>query len=248
MSLTSDILLDAYRESNLVALGALPDGAQQIEGMRLLTRLVDSVFGNEVGEKLRDWPIGSSYLYAGWGPEYWQYLEGDIRIIVADGQSHTLTMPPAPENGARIEIIDAGTGFATYPVTLKREAALIAGQAADYVLNTDGAKVTLFYRSDLADWVVMSPLDYDGEFPFPPQHDDAFVGMFATRLNPRYQQTLSDESRASLSRATSQLRAAYRRIKPTAADLAVLRLTGSQPWGWGGGPLSTARFLNGDPF
>lgn len=248
MTVTSTLITDAFRESNLVGLGETPEAAAGEEAARLLNRIVASVFGNEVGEGLADWPIGSTAPYSGWGPEQWDYLEGDIRIIVTDGATHSLNLPPYPQDGDRLQLIDAGSDFATYPVTLVRQASKFNGAATDYVADTDGFNTTWFYRADLADWKQVLPLVTTDEFPFPERHDDAFIGMLATRLNPRYQQSLTEESRASLTRSISQLRSAYKRTQRVNSDLAVLRLTGSGSSGLGGGPATTQRFLNGNPY
>lgn len=251
MTLTQVIISDSYRESMLTPLGGQPDAAQTAEGLRLLQRVVSSVFGNEVGENLVTWPIGSNYIYSGWTPEQWCYLQSDISIVVADGQDHRLKLPPFPQDGDRLQLIDSGSGFAAHPVTLVRQAALFEGSTDDYVADTDGFNQIWIYRADLADWKRVTPLVEEDQFPFPEKHDDAFIGLLAMRLNPRYQQTLSQESRVALDRARGQLQSAYRRVKVTPADLAVQRLTGSWPYnygGLGGGPGTLEPYLNGYPY
>jgi hypothetical protein len=247
VTLVSQVISDAYRESMLTGLGETPNGPQSDEALRLLNRLVASVFGNEVGERLTDWPIGSSPPYDGWGPDQWEYLCSDIRIVQSKAAPQTLNLPPTPQDGDRIQLIDAGVGFATYPVTLKRQASRFNGAAADYVANTDAFNRTWMYRADLADWLQVLPLDTGDTFPFPEAHDDAFIGMLATRLNPRYVQGLSGESGASLRRSVTQLRAAYTRTKPEGTDIALRRLTGSRPYLSGGGPASLNYYIRGGP-
>lgn len=253
MTITQEIISDGYRESMLTALGVQPDAAQTEEGFRLLSRIVASVYGNEVGEGLVDWPVGNETAYGGWTPSQWCWLQGDTRVIIATGQSYELNLPPNPQDGDRLQLIDAGSNFAQNPITLIRQAALFNGSTGNYVADTEGFNKVWMYRSDVADWRQVLPLVITDEFPFPERHDDAFVGMLATRLNPRYQQTLSAESRASLKRAMTQLSSAYSRIKPTPADLATLRLTGTWPYGYygyplGGGPASLGAFLAGNPY
>lgn len=251
MTLVSTLISDSYRESMLTALGQQPDGAQSDEGLRLLNRVVSSVFGNEVGENLVTWPVGDNYIYSGWTPEQWCYLQSDIAVVVADHKEHSLRLPPFPQDGDRLQLIDSGSGFASHPVTLVRQAALFEGSTADYVADTDGFNQIWIYRADVADWRRILPLAAEDPFPFPEKHDDAFIGLLAARLNPRYQQGLSAESRAMFDRALTQLQAAYRRVKVTPADLAVQRLTGSWPYnygGLGGGPGTLEPFLNGYPY
>lgn len=242
MTLTSQIVIDSLRESNLIGLGESGDAAQGAEGLRLLSRIVLSVFGNEVGERLQDWQIpgfeGTTEFP--WG----NYIYPDMRLVIASGGSRTLKLNPEPMDGDRFQLVDAGSDFSANPITLERAAALFEGDAADYIANEDGFNATWIYRADLGDWKRVSPLEADEEFPFPEAHDDAFIGLLATRLNPRYQQSLSAESKASLVRSLSQLRAAYSRTRRTSTDLAVLRMSGSG-YGNGGGPITTQRFLLG---
>lgn len=251
MTLTQVVISDAYRESMLTPLGGQPDAAQTDEGLRLLQRVVSSVFGNEVGENLQIWPVGDNYIYSGWTPEQWCYLQGDIAVVVADHREHRLNLPPFPQDGDRLQLIDSGSGFAAHPVTLVRQAALFEGSTADYVADTDGFNQVWIYRADIADWRRITPLVVEEEFPFPEKHDDAFIGLLAARLNPRYRQSMSQESGAMFDRARTQLQAAYRRVKVTPADLATQRLTGSWPYnygGLGGGPGTLQPFLNGYPY
>ncbi len=224
MTLTSQLITDGYRESNLIALGADADAAQGEEGLRLLSRLVSSVFGNEVGESLSDWtfPPVNAVFYC------WDYIPPDTRLVIgANAGSRSFNVNPYPENGDRLQLIDAGSGFATNPVTLIPGPATFAGSSSNFVANTDGFNRTWIYQADAANWVQITPLDPVADFPFPEAFDDAFIGLLATRLSPRYQRDLSPESRASLQRSISQLRAAYARTRREPADLAVLRLTGS---------------------
>ena len=46
-TLVSQIIEDAYREANLIAVGESPTTAQQTEGLRLYNRFITSLFGND---------------------------------------------------------------------------------------------------------------------------------------------------------------------------------------------------------
>jgi hypothetical protein len=224
MTLTRLIVIDALRESMLVGLGEEGDAAQGEEGLRLLSRIVKSVFGNQVGENLQDWAFPPVYPTAA----SWQYIPPDTRIVMganAGGQSFNIN--PYPENGDRLQLIDAGSNFATNHVTLIPGPATFNGSSSNYIANANGFNKTWLYRADIGDWALVAPLDAAGEFPFPEEHDDAFIGMLATRLSPRYRQQMAPESVASLTSALSQLRARYSRARLERADLAVLRLTGT---------------------
>lgn len=225
MTLVRLIIIDALRESMLIGLGEEGDAAQGEESLRLLDRLVASVFGNEVGENFSDAPFPSPYPIT----PAWAYIPTDTRIIMgpnAGGQSFSIN--PYPQNGDRFQLIDSGSGFAANPVTLITAAAMFNGATGNYVANADGFNKTWLYRADIADWALVSPLDAAGEFPFPQAHDDAFIGMLAARLSPRYRQQMSKESLLSLQSSMSKLRASYARTRLEPADLAVLRMSGNR--------------------
>lgn len=224
------IVVDSLRESNLIALGSDGDAAQGEEAMRLLERLVSGVFGNEVGENLTDWtfpPVYPAITYA------WQYIPPDTRIVMGlNAGARSFNINPYPENGDRLQLIDAGSGFSTNHVTLIKGPTTFNGASTNYIANTNGFNKTWLYRADIADWALVSPLDPADEFPFPQAYDDAFIGLLATRLSPRYQQALSAESQAALMRAIGRLRSGYARTRSELADLAVLRLSGSGNRSW----------------
>jgi hypothetical protein len=237
MTLVSQLVTDGLRESNLIALGEAGDPAQSEEALRLLGRIVDGVFGNEVGERLQDWtfPPVNGITYA------FDYIPPDTRIVMGlNAGARTFNINPYPQNGDRLQLIDAGSNFATSNVTLIPGPAKFAGSTSNFVASTGGLNRTWIYRADTANWAQVSPLAAPDEFPFPEAYDDAFIGLLAARLSPRYQQALSDESRASLDRAIRRLRADYSRTRLEPADLAVLRLSGSRN---GYGPFYEQRML-----
>jgi hypothetical protein len=49
LTLVSEIITDAFRQSNLVAVGTTPTTEETTEALRYLNRIVKSVFGNEAG-------------------------------------------------------------------------------------------------------------------------------------------------------------------------------------------------------
>lgn len=230
MSLVRTLIIDSLRESMLIGLGEEGDAAQGEEALRLLSRIVASVFGNQVGENLSDWTFPPVYPAAVYS---WQYIPPDTRLVLGpNAGARSFNINPYPESGDRLQLVDAGSNFASNNVTLIKGPAKFGGASTNYIANSNGFNKTWLYRADIADWALVSPIEAAGEFPFPEEHDDAFIGMLATRLSPRYRQQMSAESVASMTSALSQLRARYSRTRLEPADLAVLRLTGSGNMAW----------------
>lgn len=236
------IVTDALRESNLIPVGEAPGSDQSAEGLRLLNRIVSSVFGNEVGERLETWLVGTIPSLPNWTYLQWQYLRSDFRVYVNSDSAQTLYMPAAPQDGDRISLIDVNGTFATYNVTLNPNGKQLEGVITNLVANTNGFNRTWIYDADAGNWKKISPLTLTDAFPFPEAVEDAFVTSLALRLNPRYGRSLSPETNGAMVRGMRQLKARYRRKNPMPVSAALL-LTPSQENYWGG-----YAFSDGNPF
>ena len=230
MTLTSAIIQSAYRESNLIAIGASPNTGQSAEALARLNVLVAGVYGNEVGDPLLDWPLGNEgeLLQSGWSQGQWAYPIINTRLIANSDSAQELWLPPNPPAGARVALIDPSNRLAGAPVTVNGNGRTVEG-AASVLLNTNGLSRAWFYRDDLGDWVLLNELTGvdPEEFPFPMEFDDYFITRLAMRLNPRYGRSLGQESLAEMGLVLNKLRARYTTPTVIPADLGVLGLTTS---------------------
>lgn len=132
---TATVLIQAaFREGNLIAAGASPTTAEQTEALPALQRLIDGIFGFEMGEELTDWlvpapqrtaPSAARYPQ---GPLVWnlnQNSSGNIwpypptnRRIVFGSVTNTVYFPEAPLDGSRMALLQgSGLGDAGAPGT-----------------------------------------------------------------------------------------------------------------------------------
>lgn len=223
-----DIIQQAYREGNLIALGASPSDNQNTEALNSLNRLVSSAYGFEVGDQFFDWPVGTYGMVQpnnGWTYDRWRGLLAQARIVCLQEEAQTIYMPPDPEDGARIAFLDPQDRCATYPITLDGNGRLIGTDAS--VLIDDNATRVWMYRADLGRWVVVTSLTGAGgeEFPFPMEFDDYFITKLAMRLNPRYGRSMSEESVIALDQTLAKLRARYEQTQLYPCDLGAVALT-----------------------
>lgn len=226
-STVGSIIEEAFRESGMLNELQFSTPAQTTQALNRLQNLVSSSFGFEVGEPLYDWMIGNKNVHnpmQGWSAPDWSYPMANVRLIAAHESAQTIYLPANPGDGARIGFIDPNSLLAANNITIDGNGRRIDGGTTK-VLNTDGTTAIWFYRADLGEWVPITPLDRDGDFPFPPEFDDYFITMLAMRLNPRYGRGMSQENLAALERSLTRLRARYQQVVAPPADPGAVNLT-----------------------
>lgn len=231
MTLVSEIMTDAYRLSNLIAVGTEPTANEKAEALRYLQRIVSSVLGNEVGDPLTYFPLGTANRtrpngYPAWGqdPGADWFVPRNSRLSLNLDSPTTVYLHPAPHDGTRFAISDAAQSLDTAPLTINGNGFFIEG-ATDLVLNTAGLNREWIFRADLGSWVAVSPLVETDAFPFPVEFDDFFVAMLAMRLNPSYGLTLDGQGSSILTRYRNQLRARYKQVQFISPEPGTYRLS-----------------------
>lgn len=229
MTTAYQIIVDAYRQSNLIALGVAPTQAQETEALRYLNRILKSVFGNEVGEQLQGFPIGGNNIERPSGYPHWTgtpsgqwFVPKNTLANMNVTESVDLFLTPWPDDGTRFAVVDASRNLATFPATVHGNGAFIEG-ATEIVLNTDGFEGSWMYRADRAEWVKYDPLTLFDTFPFPEEFDDFFILNLAFRLNPAYERQLDPQSAEMLRKASQHIRARYTQHIPVQSELGLIR-------------------------
>lgn len=230
MTLVSEIITDAYRQSNLVAVGGSPTTAETTEALRYLNRIVLSVFGNEVGDPLTAFPLGDTnivrpsgfpYYDANPGPEW--FVPKNARVVLNLNNTLSMYLHPMPNDGTRFAVNDIAGSLATSNVTVYGNGRTIEN-ATSVILSTAGLDQEWFFRADTGNWVKSSPLLSSDTFPFPSEFDDFFITLLAGRINPSNGTAMDPQSQLALDRARTQLRARYKQEVPVSPNLAVIRL------------------------
>lgn len=229
MTLTSDIIIDAFRQSNLLAIGVQPTTAQFAESLRYLNRIVKSVFGNEVGDPLTAFPIGRDNISRPAGYPWWDnvpsndwFVPKNIRVMLNVDQPVSLYLHPDPDDGSRFAAIDASRNLATFPATVYGNGRTIEN-AFNIVLNTDGTDSEWLYRADLGNWQKSFPLVESDVFPFPEEFDFFFIIQLSMAMNPTFGIQMDPQTVQTYQRARSQLRARYTQNIPVRSELALIR-------------------------
>jgi hypothetical protein len=86
----------------------------------------------------------------------YQAVVNDRILVNSSAASFTITLPTNASLliNDTIQIIDATSSFATYPVTVARNGSLIQGAADDLVLDLTGAILTMIYTGPTYGWIV----------------------------------------------------------------------------------------------
>ena len=148
MTTVSQIITDAFRQSNLLAIGVEPTPLQQTEALRYLSRIVKSVFGNEVGDQLVAFPVGRDNISRPSGYPWWNdvphnnwFVPKNTRVMLNVQNSVKLFLHPDPDDGSRFAAIDVSNNLATYPITVYGNGRLIEKQLT-INLDTDGFEIS----------------------------------------------------------------------------------------------------------
>jgi len=232
MALVIEIVKDAFREANLIPITQSPTLDESTEALRLLNRFVRSIYGNEAGDKLQSFPVGTNnvatqaslpvYTFTGT-----QYAPLNARLMVNVTTPTTINLHPDPEDGSRIAVVDATGNFESNAVTLNGNGRKIEG-ANSVVLATNGVTKEWFYRADLGSWMPISNLGLNDIFPFPLEFEDLFVIGLATRLNPRNGVSIDDQAMMNFRRMRGLFRARYSQSIQMETEEGLVRLTGSR--------------------
>lgn len=222
MTLVSSIILDAYRESNILPLGKVPTANQSTEALRLYNALINAIYGGDAGERLTDWPLGNfdrdpNGCQLPFTDHRLMHPPINQRLIAVNTAAETIWLTTRPQDGSRMGVADPYSRLATVPLTIDGNGRPIEG-AASIVLNIDGTFREWFYRADLAAWVKLNALDAGDENPFPEAYDAMFAILLGMRLNPRYGRAMDPQSVEILKNNRREFIARYLQSRPLEID------------------------------
>lgn len=233
MTLVSEIIADAYRESNLKAIGTTPTDAENDEALPRLQSLVSSVLGNEAGVKLDVLPIGRNNINR---PQGWPWYDGvpyvdwfvplNVRLALNLTSAQDVNLHPMPQDGSRFAVADMSGNLGTYNFTINGNGRTIE-DADTLILNTSAIKEEWFYRDDTGNWARVTNLALDDPMPYPQDFDDMFIILLASRLNSRYGAALDAGSQFILSRSRKQFQARYQQVISMDSEEGLLALSGT---------------------
>jgi hypothetical protein len=210
------IVTEAFRESNLTQVGDVPDGAEYQEAEAKLLSFIRSVFGSEFGENLYNIHIHETGFS----------FRPNSRLIVDSRTVSEIQLPSRPQDGERFAVVDPRGLIQPFaPLRVFSNTGTIEGDN-EVILDTPNAELELFYRADMGQWKVLSPLTSDDQLPFPAEFDDFFILWLAFRLNPRFGVETRPESVEMYRRIRKLFMARYKQVRQQMAELGLVLTPG----------------------
>jgi hypothetical protein len=197
----------AYREAAIKTINSPAfTPAELDEGLSRLNGFLMSLFGAEIGENLSEWAVPTVQITAPLNADpvalpfpsnqsdydqtfpigertpastaYVSQPPQNSRVLWRGGSAGTVYLPSNPSDGARMAFVSVASPA---NLTIDGNGRLVDG-ASTMVLLPGFDPLTLFYRSDLADWRPIQPLTLTDPLPLPPEFDDLLVAGTAIRL------------------------------------------------------------------
>lgn len=234
MTSIRQLITDGLREAGIVEIGTSPSAEEHEEGLRQIRRLLKSLFGNELGDKLQNIGYGSSNLVNSFALAEdlsadieSAYVPANCRLIFNNDRAATLYLHPNPQDGARLGVVDSRGNLATYNIVLNGNGRKIE-DGSSVILSTNDLNREWFFRADLGEWVRITDPEAEDESPLPSEFDDLLTTLLAFRLNPRYGAETSANLVETLRNIKSKFRSRYRQTTEEMVDLALIYLPSSR--------------------
>lgn len=237
MNPASAVILQGFRENNLIPVGKSPSADETAEALVLLNNFTASIFGFELGENYVDWlaaapqrtaPRASNFPQGPLGGDGWvqgQPLSNAWPIpptnsrIIWGNTTIKVYFPDSPDDGARMALIGgsgAGDGGVDgSQITLDGNGKFIEGVAAITITGPVLTPMEWFYRADLASWQRVTDILLTDDMPFPRAFNDFFICALSLRQAPRYSKTPSTLTVKTADMAMQRLKARYRQKQVT---------------------------------
>lgn len=241
MTTARRLIYDGFREGNIIPPNTLLSATdeQNTEALPLLNNFLFDLVGEVIGEEPQDWPVPAARTATttpywnidpnersveqqpasgvlGSSDQTFQYPPPNARLIIkATAENLTVYLPPAPDDGALMQIADLNS---TAVVTLDANGRFINDQPTlvlDPVSSYNGK--TYMYRADKATWYEITDMLIDDVSPLPTVFDDVLsIGLYF-RIAPRFGSTPSPATAAMYKRKLQKLKNRYRQSQPVSA-------------------------------
>ncbi|NJL70945.1 MAG: hypothetical protein HC888_04670 [Candidatus Competibacteraceae bacterium] len=227
MTTAQAIVDQAFREGQLVPVGASPTTDERTEGLGRLNAFIKSLIGFDLGELTVEWqvpPRSTSPVSARYPLEpvdeklpddVWPYPPPNVTLSTKISSATTIYLDQSPCDGARVRLADAGSSA---NLTINANGRTIEAAATITVTPASDAPREWIYRKDKSDWVRLSTLSLDDTVPFPEMFDDLLITGLAIRLAPRNGQATSKDTYITYNAMLRKFKAHYKQARRMPSD------------------------------
>lgn len=222
---TAEQIIDrAFRENNLLPVGKTPNASQRSEALRLLSTMINSMLGTEIGRRVIDWttpnfttaPTNARVpLYpanVNIQPDMFPYPPANARLLLRLTAPQTVYFQQFPGDGAMMELVNLGPHFGIHPLTINANGFKIEG-ADQIVFDTEVAylaPVRWIFRAELGEWRRLDfPLVEASEIPFADEFEDFWAAALAIRLSPLYGKSVGEATVGVAETGVQNIRSRY---------------------------------------
>lgn len=244
MTTAQEIIDQAFREGQLIPVGASPTSDERTEGLGRLNSFIKSLFGFELGELTAEWqvpprstaPVSARYplepVDEKLPSDVWPYPPPNVTLSTKISSATTVYLDQNPRDGARVRLADAGSSA---NLTIDANGRTIEAAATITVTPASDAPREWFYRKDKSDWVRLATLALNDAVPFPEMFDDLLITGLAIRLAPRNGQPVHNATLARYRDMQRKFKAHYKQARRMPSDYDLrMQTKQSYPSGIGG--------------
>jgi hypothetical protein len=222
MTLVSDIINRAFRESGITPVGGTPDANEAAEALPILVSLLANHYHGEAGENFVLREVTSKGVIYEDGSISNQ-VKSNSELVFKLTSPLTLYLERTPDDGALLSVVDQSANFATCPVTLNAGATRIEGSST-FLCNTNNFARTWRYDASQTQWLrVTDPIASD-PFPFTASEEEYFVCLLAERLNFRYGVETPDSTLRTIAEGKRKMRARHKQTQEQPVEWGLISL------------------------
>lgn len=222
MATGREIVTEAFRDGNLIPITASLTDQQLSQGLNKLNGFINNLYGFELGEQLRDWPLPPQNDAATQArfplepaderlrPTVYPFPPPNARILMGVRSRENLTMPQSPDDGARMEFVDINSNDPS-EIVLDTNGRQFNGQTGTLILTPQELNGQRYlYRAELGNWRLIQTYTADMDVDaLPDQFDDLLVLSVLDRIGPSFGRELTPPQNARRRRHLRQLQSQY---------------------------------------
>jgi len=169
-------LTAALREIGAIADDQAPDVSQRKKGLEKLIRLLDRTIEGFCPDGLYQQAVAADVT-----------IGGNVRARVTGGTGVDITLPALPNDGWRVQIVNASGSSVNVKPNGHLIGATVATANSSDVTLASGATLDRFFRRDVGAWISPTVTSLADALPYPANFDGGFATQLAMLVAPDFE-------------------------------------------------------------